>query len=166
MRRALTLVELLLTIVIFGILLASLLMAGTAIFKAGADAKGIVPLSRVSAALDNIFARALRGETNVFTISDAGRRVDFRFFYEGEQTPRTVSLYLEGGTLWYDRDTTDTIDASSPERIADDIAALEFTDIPMEGVRRLGIEIELASGELIVTSVVARHMNRAMSIVD
>ena len=167
MRKAVTLLELLITIIILGILITSLVMAGTAIYDAGANAREAVPMSRLATALDNIFARHLRGETNNFTILDNGQRVEFPFYHAGLSDARRVAIYFEDGRIFYDRDVTDQIDASDPELIADNIASIEFSDQVIhphstfahtENARRLGVDIELVSGERIVTSVVARHL--------
>jgi len=150
-------------------------MGGRAIFRAGVDAKDAVPLSEIASVVENIFTRALRGEGAGFTVysrgtdgtwvvspTGTGEMVEVLIYFEGR--PRMARFELVGDELLYQRDITDT--AAPAKRIADDITSLEFSTLGSGNAARIGLDIALASGERIVTSVTGRQLKPVQRVVD
>ena len=177
MRKGVSLLEILISVIVLGILLASISMATSAIYKSGQNMPGIVSLSKVASTLEHVFQRNLRGVANRFwvyndagveqRIGQPGSRVDFLFSRPDGQ--RIARFAFEGDTLYYDHNVNDP----GRERVASDILSVEFMRVDSDSgdqasreAVRLGIDIQLASGERIVTTVTGRQETQAETVVD
>ena len=161
MRRAVTLLELIIGIVIMGI---ALVMVGTGISAIIAKGKMDSTTSSVVASslvLDNIFQRALRGKNDEFSISNGGHTVNITIVYEGRRRQAQFRFDPKEGKLYYKYDTA----SSNPERVvARDLKDVFFSRVPTSNC--LGIDVTTPDGQRLFTSVRGRLSANARQVVD
>ena len=164
MKRTITLLELIFSLVIVGILLVGIGFSAK-IFSDIAQKSGLASLDTTVDTLENVFQRNLRGIAKTLDVSSDHHTAILTAAYPGEGTRVMKFVFVpEEKTLYYYRDINNL---NSKVKVASGLTEVKFSkEVYRDGAPRLEIYLETESGNKAETSVIGRQIDPARAIVD
>jgi Tfp pilus assembly protein FimT len=135
-RLGITLVELVFTVVIAGILLGAISVGANFVYTIyeKAENEAVNSIANISSGTEFIVQRILRSKSH--TITDGGKAVEFETIYAGSK--RNAKIYFNDNMLYYKYDIND----ENPARVfLRDIDDVKFIVADIGSEKRLALEI-------------------------